>query len=223
MAGVFASSWFHWAVGIAVGLPVALILLTEWQQVLRRRGSILERPVTLLRNFVLPVAAVALLMLEVKQVPPEATSTKVVGTVLAFAVLVLLLSGLSAALFRGAPVGSWRRRIPAIFVDVARLALIAIGLGFIFAKIWGADVGGLFAALGVTSIVVGLMLQNSVGQVISGLLVLFEQPFEIGDWLQTPDALGKSSRSTGVPCTWRRTTASRSHPTRHWLMSRSRI
>ncbi|MCB0931557.1 MAG: mechanosensitive ion channel [Mycobacterium sp.] len=191
MAGVFASSWFHWAVGIAVGLPVALILLTEWQQVLRRRGSILERPVTLLRNFVLPVAAVALLMLEVKQVPPEATSTKVVGTVLAFAVLVLLLSGLSAALFRGAPVGSWRRRIPAIFVDVARLALIAIGLGFIFAKIWGADVGGLFAALGVTSIVVGLMLQNSVGQVISGLLVLFEQPFEIGDWLQTPDALGE--------------------------------
>lgn len=39
MAGVFASSWFHWAVGIAVGLPVALILLTEWQQVLRRREA----------------------------------------------------------------------------------------------------------------------------------------------------------------------------------------
>jgi small-conductance mechanosensitive channel len=191
MSGVFASSWFHWAVGIAIGLPVALILLTEWEQALRRRRSILVRPLMLLRTFVLPIAAVALLMLQVKRVPLEATSMKVVGTLLAFAVLVLLLSGVSATLFQAAPAGTWRRRIPAIFLDVARLVLIAIGLGFIFANIWGADVGGLFAALGVTSIVVGLMLQNSVGQVISGLLVLFEQPFEIGDWLETSDGLGE--------------------------------
>ena len=42
---------------------------------------------------------------------------------------------------------------------------------------------GLIAALGVTSIVIGLALQNAVGGVISGLLLLFEQPFKIGDWL----------------------------------------
>ena len=45
--------------------------------------------------------------------------------------------------------------------------------------------GGLFAALGVGSIVLGLTLQNSVGQIISGLLLLFEQPFQIGDWVAT--------------------------------------
>jgi hypothetical protein len=126
MSGVFASSWFHWAVGIAIGLPVALILLTEWEQALRRRRSILVRPLMLLRTFVLPIAAVALLMLQVKRVPLEATSMKVVGTLLAFAVLVLLLSGVSATLFQAAPAGTWRRRIPAIFLDVARLVLIAI-------------------------------------------------------------------------------------------------
>ena len=37
----------------------------------------------------------------------------------------------------------------------------------------------------------GLALQNSVGQIISGLLVLFEQPFQIGDWLDTPTARGR--------------------------------
>jgi small-conductance mechanosensitive channel len=39
----------------------------------------------------------------------------------------------------------------------------------------------LFTALGVTSVVIGLMLQNSVGQIVSGLFMLFEQPFRIDD------------------------------------------
>lgn len=56
--------------------------------------------------------------------------------------------------------GTWRKRVPGIFVDVARFVLIASGLALIFSYIWGADVRGLFIALGVTSIVVGL--PNSV-------------------------------------------------------------
>jgi hypothetical protein len=35
------------------------------------------------------------------------------------------------------------------------------------------------------------MLQNSVGQIVSGLFMLFEQPFRIGDWLDTPTARGR--------------------------------
>jgi small-conductance mechanosensitive channel len=51
--------------------------------------------------------------------------------------------------------------------------------------VWGANLGGLIAAVGVGSIVIGLAVQNAVGPVISGLLLLFEQPFRIGDWLDT--------------------------------------
>ena len=61
----------------------------------------------------------------------------------------------------------------------------------IFSYVWGVRVGGLFTALGVTSVVIGLMLQNSVGQIVSGLFMLFEQPFRIGDWLDTPTARGR--------------------------------
>jgi small-conductance mechanosensitive channel len=69
-----------------------------------------------------------------------------------------------------------------------------------FSFIWGADVGRLFTALGVTSIVLGLALQNSVGQIISGLLLLFEQPFQLGDWIETPTARGRV-----VEVNWRAT------------------
>lgn len=191
MSDVFSSSWFYWSIGIAVGLPLGMVFLTEWQQSLRRRQSVLEKPVGLLRNYLLPLSALLLLMLEARQIPSEATSVRVVSTLVAFVVLVLLLSGINATVFQGAPDGSWRKRMPSIFLDVVRFVLIAVGLGMIFAYIWGANVKGLFTALGVTSIVVGLTLQNSVGQIISGLLMLFEQPFKLGDWIETPAAKGR--------------------------------
>jgi len=200
MGNVFSSAWFYWAVGIAFGLPLGLVALTEWQHALQRRHSVLLRPVSILRNYLLPLGALLLLMLEANQIPPQATSVRVVATLAAFVVLVLLLSGINAALFQSAPDGSWRKRMPSIFLDVSRFVLIAVGVAMIFAYIWGANVKGLFTALGITSIVVGLTLQNSVGQIISGLLMLFEQPFRLGDWLQTPQAKGRV-----VEVNWRAT------------------
>lgn len=200
MGNVFSSAWFYWAVGIAFGLPLGLVALTEWQHALQRKQSALLRPVSILRNYLLPLGALLLLMLEANQIPPQATSVRVVATLAAFVVLVLLLSGINAALFQSAPDGSWRKRMPSIFLDVSRFVLIAVGVAMIFAYIWGANVKGLFTALGITSIVVGLTLQNSVGQIISGLLMLFEQPFRLGDWLQTPQAKGRV-----VEVNWRAT------------------
>jgi small-conductance mechanosensitive channel len=185
------SSWFYWAVGLAVALPVVLIGLTEWHHTLARKHSYLARPVNLLRSYLVPLAALLLLLIKVAQVPAQVTSVRVLATVFGFVVLVLLLSGLNATVFEGAPQGSWRQRLPGIFLDVARFLLIGVGLAVIFSYIWGVRVGGLFTALGVTSVVIGLMLQNSVGQIVSGLFMLFEQPFRIGDWLETPTARGR--------------------------------
>jgi small-conductance mechanosensitive channel len=156
-----------------------------------RRGSAFARPIGLVRNYILPLAALLLLLIKATEVSAEATPVRIVSTVLGFVLLVLVLSGLNATLFQGAPEGSWRKRIPSIFLDVARFLVIAIGLAIIFSYIWGAKVGGLFTALGISSIVLGLTLQNSVGQIISGLLLLFEQPFQIGDWVDTASARGR--------------------------------
>ncbi len=200
MSSVLDAPWFYWAVGVAVGFPIALVVLTELQNALRRRNSFLVRPVHLLRTYILPLGALLLLLIGAIQVSGEATPVRIVSTVFFVVVLILLLSGLNATVFQGAPEGTWRKRIPTIFLDVARFALIAVGVALILAYIWGANVGGLFTALGISSIVLGLTLQNSVGQIISGLLVLFEQPFQIGDWIETPTARGRV-----VEVNWRAT------------------
>jgi small-conductance mechanosensitive channel len=191
MNNILTSSWFYWAVGVAVGLPIALIVLTEWQHALDRRKSFLIRPVSLLRNYLLPLGALLVLLVKATQIPTQETPVKVVATLFGFVVMVLLLSGINATVFQSAPEGTWRKRIPAIFVDVTRFLLIAVGLAIIFSFIWGAHVKGLFTALGIGSIVIGLTLQNSVGQIISGLLMLFEQPFKLGDWIETSAARGR--------------------------------
>lgn len=198
MTSIFDSEWFYWAIAVAIGFPVCLVLLTELHNALLRRNNALARPVHLVRNYILPLGALLILLVQAIQINGEATPVRVVATVFGFVVLVLLLSGLNATMFQGAPEGSWRKRIPSIFLDVARFAVIAVGVGIMLAYIWGANVGGLFTALGVTSIVLGLALQNSVGQIISGLLLLFEQPFQlvIGSTLR-PRGAG-SSKSTGA-------------------------
>ena len=127
ISSVLAAPWFYWAVGTAVGLPVLLIALTEWQHALRRRGSALIGPVSLLRNYLLPLGALLIAMIGATQMPVHSTPVRIVSTLVATVVLLLMLSGIKASLFANAPQTSWRRRMPAIFLDVARFGLIAEG------------------------------------------------------------------------------------------------
>ena len=188
---IFGEPWFYWSVVIAVGLPITLVLLTELQHALSNRGSFLARPIGLLRTYIVPLGALLLLLIQTTDVSVQTNGIRILATVFGLLVLIMVLSGVSGTVFHSAPAGTWRRRMPTIFIDVARFAIIAVGVAMIFAYVWGANVGGLFTALGISSIVLGLTLQNSVGQIISGLLLLFEQPFQLGDWVETSSARGR--------------------------------
>jgi small-conductance mechanosensitive channel len=188
---IWIQPWFWPAVGVVIGLPITLLVLTEIASSLERRGSRAVTIVKVLRNYVAPVGALLLLLSQVRYVPGEFSWAQVVGTVFGFLIILVLLNSLNFALFVTAKQGTWRSRIPSIFVDIVRVILILVCLAVLFSVVWNADVGGLFAALGVGSIVIGLSLQNAVGSVVSGLLLLFEQPFQLGDWLETHGVRGR--------------------------------
>lgn len=187
----YSDGWLGWAITLAIGVPIVLVLLTETIGALTRKGHPAAKPLRLLRNWVIPCGALFALLAFAVRSEADQVWPRVVATVLGFLIILLLLSAFNVALFSNAKDGSWRERIPTIFVEIARLILVIVGLAFLFQWVWGADVGGLIAALGVTSIVIGLALQNAVGGVISGLLLLFEQPFKIGDWLDVGGVQGR--------------------------------
>jgi small-conductance mechanosensitive channel len=188
---IWLQPWFWPAVGVVIGLPITLLVLTEVASSLERRGSRAATIVKVLRNYVAPVGALLLLLSQIRHVPGEFSWPQVVGTVFGFLIILVLLNSLNFALFVTAKQGSWRSRIPSIFVDIVRVILILVCLAVLFSVVWGADIGGVFTALGVGSIVIGLSLQNAVGSVVSGLLLLFEQPFQLGDWLETHGVRGR--------------------------------
>lgn len=193
MGDLLDQPWFYWALTVVVGLPVLSIALTELNAHLVRRRSSMSGPVQMLRLYVLPLGALLVLLTQIPNsvISNDGAWVKIVATAFGLLVLIFILSGLNTALFLNATEGTWRQRMPSIFVDLGRIILIAAGLALLFSVVWGADVGGLFAALGVTSIVLGLALQNAVGSIIAGLLLLFEQPFQLGDWLQTDSVTGR--------------------------------
>jgi len=191
MAEIWREGWFWPAITVIVGLPIALLVLSEVYENLRRRGHPAARIVRLVRTVVLPVAALLVLLSQTSDLDVDVNWTRIVATVLGFLIIVVLINGLNVALFSSARKGSWRDRLPSIFIDVGRFLVIIIGIALLFSWVWGADVGGLFTALGIGSIVIGLALQNAVGSVLSGLLLLFEQPFQLGDWLDLGDVRGQ--------------------------------
>ncbi len=64
MSDILDTPWFFWAVGVAVGFPVALVALTELHHALRRREQFLRHPVYLLRNYILPLGALLILLVK---------------------------------------------------------------------------------------------------------------------------------------------------------------
>lgn len=193
LADIAAEPWFWPAVSVIVGLPIVLLVLGEIHTAMVRRGTPGTRIVLLIRNVLAPLGAIIILFTQIPQEAGNAEFTwpKVAATAFGFVLILVLLNGLNLAVFVTAKEGTWRNRIPSIFVDIARVLIIVICLAVLFGWIWQADIGGFFTALGIGSIVIGLALQNAVGSVLSGLFLLFEQPFEIGDFILTSEGKGR--------------------------------
>ena len=193
MSELWTESWFWPIVGVVVGLPVVLLVLGEVHASMVRHERNGAGLVALARNVLAPLVALLVLF----SLIPKNTGggdfpwAKLAATAVGVVVILLALNTVNVVVFTRARAGTWRQRFPSIFVDLARVVLVVVGLALLFGWVWDADVGGIFAALGVGSIVVGLALQNAVGGVISGLLLLFEQPFAIGDYLTTAQGRGR--------------------------------
>lgn len=194
------TTWFGWAMALIVGLPILLLVLSEVHLHLVRRGSSLATPVNRLRLWLLPGAALLVLLTQVGDLSADNNGVRIVATVVGVLAVSIALGALNALLFGNAVRGSWRERLPGIFIDLARLVLVVAGAAVVASMVWGFDVGGLWATLGVGSIVIGLALQNAIGSVVSGLLLLFEQPFRLGDTLDVGGVNGRV-----VEMNWRST------------------
>ena len=191
-------NWLLWVLALVVGFPFLLILLGEMGAKLKRKQPRLIGLIQIFRNFVLPSLALFILLVYVLELPRSGTLVRLTETFLWITLIYWGLTLINVILFEEAQEGSWQSNVPKLFLDLSRTFLVLVGIAIVLSTVWGADLGGLLTALGVGSLVIGLALQDSLGNVFSGLTLLFEQPVSIGDWISIGDTEGKV-----VEITWR--------------------
>jgi len=176
---------------LVAGFPLLLLLLTELINSGQRLRWQLTPTLRVLRNLVAPALAAMLFTTQVWRVPDETFVARLVTTAFWVSVLYAALSFVNDGVFGTARQGSWQERMPKLLRDLARGILVAVGAALIYSHVWRQEITGALTALGVGGIVIGLALQEPLGNVVSGLMLLLERPLNIGDWIIADGTTGR--------------------------------
>jgi len=163
-----AGSWeWSWSLAAAV-----LILLLRWSLPPDRRSR-LHVPVAFV-GINAALLGLALLL------GPASRSGRALGVASVFFLILALLRLAFVVLFDALPVV--RGRVPKIVQDVL------IGLGYFVAVMGlfgasGVELSSLLTTSALLTAVVGLALQDTLGNVVSGLAIQVMRPYSVGDWV----------------------------------------
>ncbi len=183
----------QWAFGLAlvIGFPAVIVALSELGFALARAGHPVAASVRFVRTWVVPLVALSLFMRWVVLLPGTSLWVRLTDTLFWATAIVAIMGAVNNLVFESARPGTWQSKVPRLLRDLLRLLLAAIGLAIVYSLVWGREIEGAIAALGVTSIVVGLALQEPLGNLFSGLMLLMERPFEVGETIEVGSVSGE--------------------------------
>ena len=84
-----------------------------------------------------------------------------------------------------------REHFSTIFRDLLTLTLWALVVMVVLRTFFRIDVSALLAVPAVLTVVVGFALQETLGNIFSGLTLQISRPFEPGDWVRVTDKVGR--------------------------------
>jgi small-conductance mechanosensitive channel len=97
------------------------------------------------------------------------------------------LSGLLASALRGNVTRRFRRRSVANLALRGVRAVVVLGALFVALPVLGFDAGNVLVSVTVISAVIGVVLAPLAQNAVSGMLVLVNRPYEIGDMIEIVD------------------------------------
>jgi small-conductance mechanosensitive channel/CRP-like cAMP-binding protein len=179
-----------------LGVLLALALILALRATLAPAAQARTRTPSLL-------LAVHLVAFALAQALPEGTAPSRLFTPLA---LLFLLGSIGrSAVVLGIDVFLGRRMgrpLPRIIRDILQ-GLVVVGIGLAVLNNAGVEPGSLLTTSALLTAVVGLSLQDTLGNVFAGLAIQVQQPFDVGDWIQ----FDSDPKNTGrvIEINWRAT------------------
>lgn len=183
-------SLLGWLLLLGLGFPLLSILLSEAASRLERQQHPLAVTLRQVREYVLPPLAVLLTMRQVLSVAGDSW-VRPVETLTWIAVIVAGVSLINTLLTTTKPQIKWQLQVPNLFFQMARASVVLGIVYYLISGVWNISLSGLGTSLGVASAVIALALQDTLSNLVSGLLLLFANPFKLNDWIELDGNQGR--------------------------------
>lgn len=97
---------------------------------------------------------------------------------------IVLVKACRILLFEYLFIGHMKEGVPLLLVNLFTL-LLSIGIvGWFATELFGIKLAPLLATSAVFSLILGLALQDTLGNLFSGVALQLDKPYEIGDWIE---------------------------------------
>lgn len=179
-----------WGATIFFALPALFLFATMVYRKRKATGKGLIPP-QIVRFLLVPFLLIHLVLTKIVSVPEEAFLIKVSKTFIIIILISFFFNAINYLLFSKNNILTKKEIIPKLGRDIMHIFFITIISACVLSNVWGLDLGNLLAALGVSSLVVGLALQEPLGNLFNGVFLLMASPFKKGDWIKVRGDIGK--------------------------------
>jgi small-conductance mechanosensitive channel len=144
------------------------------------------------RDLLLPLLVVVVLMRFVFLVQEENMLARIVSTIF-WLLLITTMYRVSRLLIGNGDYAKedWRRLVPHMLLRLPPYTIMGLILYHIIQDLWAFPIREMATTLGIGSIVVAFALQDTLSNLVSGILLVANSPFKTGDWIHVGDVEGK--------------------------------
>ncbi len=188
----FVSTTYLWGIATILLVPILIVLLNEATERLERRDHFLANLFAFSRDVILPFFALFFVMRNVVQLDELSFVMRMVASVF-WALIIVLIFRFSRSLTIKSEDDEedWFDNIPPLFLRLPPYLLMGYVAYHVVQNIWQIPVSELATTLGLGSVVIAFALQDTLSNLVSGLLLIIGRPFKPGEWIHIGGTEGK--------------------------------
>ncbi len=185
---IFQTPLFMWSLVGVIGVSVLIIVFNELLDRLRRQNHQATDVVQFIRDTVLPGMALLFMLRFIIVVEEANIGVRLVST-LAWGVATLGIIRLSRVFLNGE--SEAQARVPSLMLRLPTFAAVTAVLVHVIQNVWGQPIAELATTLGLGSVVIAFALQDTLSNLVSGLLLVANSPFTVNEWISVNGIKGR--------------------------------
>ncbi len=191
---VLQMSYLYWCLALVCVVPLIIVFLNECIDRSRRNNDHYSDVLTLLRDVVLPLLVTVVMLRYVFVVNDDNLLAKIISTAF-WLMLITAVFQISRKIIGSGNYSAddWRSLVPHMFLRLPPYAFIGYAIFHVIQNLWSFPVREMATTLGIGSIVIAFALQDTLSNLVSGILLVANSPFKSGDWVKVGDVEGQIS------------------------------